>query len=1036
MFLSNASIRRPVAMGCLIIALTLLGVNAYRKMGLEFLPSVDVPYITVVTVYPGATPAEIETDIAKRIEDAVVSIDGLKHVTSTCMENVCQNLLEFELEVDVDVAANDVREQLDLITNEFPQDAEDPKVLKFDINAKPIVNLALTGDCTIDEMYDYADNTLRDKLSVLLGVADVQLLGGSEREVHILLDRDKLGARGLTSMDVVEQVGRNTRTIPAGRLRHEGSEYTVKFDAEFDTVDDIGSLEIANDNGARCRIKDVGRVVMATEERRQSAFIDGEPGVVVKIVKKAEANAVRVVARVREALDKLRGQLPGGMELVWVTDDADFIAASVDSTTTNIIQGVILTAVILFLFLYNIRTTLIVAVTMPLTIVISLYFLGLLEYTLNASTLLAIGLSVGILVTNSIVVIESIMKRYQQSEDAREAARLGTKEVAVAVAASAGTNVVVLFPVATMGSQVGLFFGPFALTMVIVTLVSLFVSFTLTPILASKLLRPVRERSFLGRMQSLWNRGFERVDALFARMLRFFEKRRWAALLFMVGTAAIFVHALTLAEEVGFGFFPNPDRGEMYIKLEYPTNFSLEHTEKRVREVEKRLSDLPHLRHLLTTVGKAEGTIGRTTEGVNIAQILVRFVEKTEREQSLEELMALVRDRFAQYPNAIITVTEASAIGGQATPIELVIQGPDLQVLDTLAQKAKAQADTIWGFMEPDTTVRQGKPELRVTPKRPILSDLDVPAVGLGMALRANLEGIEAGTFKQAARNYDIVVKLEEEKGKRQVPEFSLPGAPGRPLVLSSVGNIEETVAPVQILRRNKRRMSKLYSSLLNKKPMGEAVDQLSKKLDREVEFPPGYDYQFVGEYEIMEEAQGAFLEAAAIAILLVFLVLAAILESFRQPFVILVTLPLGLVGMLWALYLADESISMFVLLGAVMLVGIVVNNAILIMDQLNQYVRQGVPRHEAMVRAAAERLRPIIMITLAAMLGMLPLAMATGIGSEMRTAIGISSIGGIAVSAALTLLVLPILYDMLTRRRGAKGAPHKSPESKPDNGT
>jgi HAE1 family hydrophobic/amphiphilic exporter-1 len=321
MFLSDSSIRRPIAMSCLIIGLTLLGLNAYRKLGLELMPKMDVPYITVTTIYPGASPEQIETDVAKRIEDQVVTIDGLKHVSSACMENVCQSLLEFELDVDVDIAATDVREKLDLIRADFPEDVEDPKILKFDVNAQPIIHMALTGDVALDELYDYADNTLRNRITVISGVANVELVGGAKREVHVMLDRDRLAAKGLSSMNVVQALQQAVRTIPSGRVTDHGREYSVKFDAEYKEVPDIATLEVAGEDGQRCYIRDIGRVVMTTEELRQKAAIDGRPCVYIKVVKKAEANAVKVVDRVRGAMDRLNEQLPGGMELVWVTDD-------------------------------------------------------------------------------------------------------------------------------------------------------------------------------------------------------------------------------------------------------------------------------------------------------------------------------------------------------------------------------------------------------------------------------------------------------------------------------------------------------------------------------------------------------------------------------------------------------------------------------------------------------------------------------------------------------------------------------------------
>jgi len=1020
MFLSDASIKRPIAMSCLIIGLLLLGLNAWRKMGLELMPKMDMPFITIVTIYPGASPEEIETDVAKRIEDAVVTIDGLKHVNSSCMENVSQTLLEFQLDVDVDIAATDVREKLDLIRADFPEDVEDPKILKFDVNAKPVITLAITGDAPIDELYDYADNTLRDRITVLSGVADVQLIGGAEREVHVSLDRGKLAARGLTSLDVVKAIGEGIRTIPSGRVRQAGTEYSVKFKADYDKVADIGELEVANEEGQRCYIKDIGHVEMTTEELRQMADIDGRPCIAIKVVKKAEANAVKVVNRVNEAMSELKRELPGGMELVWVTDDGVFTKATVDSAWKDILLGIFLTALILFFFLYNFSTTLVIAITMPLTIVIGLFFMQALDFTLNMSTLLAAGMSVGILVTNSIVVLEAIVKRLHETGNPKESARLGTGEIAVAVIAAASTNIVVLFPIAMMGGKVGLFLKPFALTMLIMTVVSLFISFTLTPILCSIMLKPkkVGHEHLLARMERGWNRMFDRFLNTYKSILFYFEKHRWVAILLLLVIVAALVHSLSLLGNIGFTMMNESDMGELYVKLEYPTRYDLNQTRKRLHAAINLLKDVPELRHLLTTIGKVEGVFGQSSEGVYLAQVLLKFSERDHRKLTIDDLKNEVRSRLAEYPDCIVTVTMPTVIGGQMSDIEMEIAGDHLKTLDTLALKTRDLAQQIPGILEPDTTVRSGKPELRIRPRRAVLADLGYPAIGLGLNLRANLEGLTAGTFKQNARNYDIVVKLAEEEGKGQIRDFLFPGTPGHPLVMTSLGRVEEKQTPVQITRKDKSRVSKLFANLTKGKPLGAAVEEISAVIDEKGYLPPGYNYTFAGMYEIMAEGQENLAEAGIIAIILVILTLSALLESFKQPVLVLVTLPLAVIGVLWALALTGKSLEIFVLMSGVMLAGIVVNNAILIVDQFNIHIKEGVPRHKAMVTATCERFRPIVMITLAAVLGMLPLAMGQGIGAEMRNATGIASAGGILISGILTLVVIPILYDLCTHRR------------------
>ena len=707
------------------------------------------------------------------------------------------------------------------------------------------------------------------------------------------------------------------------------------------------------------------------------------------------------------------------MELVWVNDDGRFIEASVQSAWINVAQGVLLTAVVLFFFLYNFRSTLVVVITMPLTIVISLFFMHLAGFSLNTSTLIAIGMSVGILVTNSIVVLEAIVKRLKESGHPKEASRLGAGEVTVAVLASAGTNIVVLFPVAMMGSMVGLFMKPLALSMLIMTVVSLFISFTLTPILCSILLKPNRteQKGLISTMEVRFNRLLDLTIDGYRRLLLFNERHRTAALAVLGLVIILFLHSLSLAKKVGFGFFADPDQAQLFVKLEYPTWYNLDKTVERVREVEKRLGDLPELKHTLSSIGKVEGVIGQSSEGVYLAQILLIFSDRDQRTQTLDDLQTEVRKRLKGYPEAILTVAQSSFIGGQSQDVELEIAGADLAILDRLAVKTKQLSNTIQGLSDIDTTVRAGKPELTIIPNRAVLSDLNIPAVGLGMALRANLEGVEAGTFKKGDRNYAIVVEFAEKEGRQQVEQFLFPGTPGKPVLLSNLAQIGQRIAPIQITRKDKRRVTKVFANLGANLPLGTAIDLISNEIDTKGQFPPGYDYKFTGMYEMMSEANAAFAEAGLIAIVLVILTLAAILESFKQPWLILVTLPLALIGVMWALVLTGESLSMFVLMGIVMMIGIVVNNAILIMDQFNVHVTEGVPVHKAMITAACERFRPIVMISFAAVLGMLPLALGRGIGAEMRNGVGIASVGGILISGILTLVVMPIIYDLFTRK-------------------
>ncbi len=1016
--LINFSVKRWVAIVCLMIAITCLGINEYRKLALEELPRTDMPYVTVVTIYPGASPEEIETDVAKRIEDATGSLDGLKSLMSSCLDNVCQTLLEFEVGTNVDAAANDVREKIDMILNDFPDGVEKPRVLKYDINAQPIINMAITGSRPIDELYDYADNDFKDDIAAIQGVAEVKLTGGAKREVHILLDRNKLAARGLSSLDVVGVIKKEVKMIPSGRIKHEGSEYTIKFDADYKSLKELETLEIANRNGQRCVIKDVGEVLMGTEERRQAATIDKRPCIAVQVIKKADANAVKVVNLVKAKMEEIKKTLPGGIELVWVSDTGAFVQASVDNAIDNIWQGILLTAVLMFFFLYNIRSTLTVAITMPLTVVAGVLFMSWMGYSINMATLLAIGLSIGILVTNSIVVLENIVAKINGGQSSTEGAINGTTEIVVAVIASAGTNIVVLFPVALMKGQIGQFFIPFALTMVGVTAISLLISFTLTPGIAGQIIQKEDNKAaWLKKLEGLWNKYFGKFTDACVAVVEKTVRSKSLSLISLLVAVLLLVHAISMVPGMGFSFLPICDRGEMVVKLEYPSTFSLAQTIERTTQIESLLDNIPELKHRLTNIGKIDGSVGQSSEGVYLAQISCKFVDKSDRNKSIFELNDEINKMLAGIPDVIIS-TSLPDQGGSGAQIRMVINGTDFEVLNRRGSELVEKAKKVAWLKDVDSTVRPGKNELVVTPKRAILGDLKVPATTLGMALRTNIEGTKSGSYKENSRTYDIRVKLIEKEGLNQVENLELPGPPGHPIILRNFTDINQKTSPVLITRRNKGRVVIFYANPTPGISLGIAANKIVDLLTENEPLPPGYGIDFMGKVLMMKDGIADFIEVGLIALVLTYLLLAAILDSFLRPFIILVTIPVGLIGCIWALKLTGESISMMILLGGVMLIGIVVNNAILIMDKVMVNKEAGMAPVEAMLSAIKSEMRAVTMITLAAIFGMIPMAIDFGLGSELRRGIGQAAIGGILISAIMTMFILPVLYCLFAKKK------------------
>ncbi len=1020
MFLATASTRRPVAMTALLIALIALGFNSYRKLSIEHMPAFDIPYVSVLTTWIGAAPEDVEKDITKYIEDAVSGIDGLKHVESSSLENVSQVMLEFYLSVNVDTAAQEVRERLDTILAKLPPDAERPVIQKININEKPVANVFLSGAAPIDDLYDYADNTLADRFATVPGVAAVQVVGGNEREVWVELDRNALAAANLTSYDVVTALQGGVLSMPGGRVREQGNEFNIRFDAEYAAIPDIAGLEVATRDGARLKIGDLGTVRQATQEVRQRAILDGRQGIVLKIVKKAEGNVVAVVNESRKRFEQLQGQLPGGMQLEWVSDEADTVRASVASATSSVWQAVMLCALVLFIFLINFRTTIIVSIAMPVTIIISLFFMHLAHQTLNTITLLAIGLSTGVLVSNSIVVLENIVTKFETLDDHWEAARLGASEMGVAVLASAGTNVIVMFPIAMMTSMVGRVLAPFAVTTLIVNAVSIFISFTLTPIVCAMLLQPASRRrdTVLSRLGKRWDLAFQRAGTSYTGYLRRLAEKKRYNIPIVAGFVLLFFLTMRWGgSQLGFSFLEVSDNGRIFVRVEMPSYYDLARTAVRLDEIQGKLRNLPDLQHVLTTAGKAESRSGQANEGVYMGQIELIFTPKTERAWNIIDQLSHVRALLAQETDCLVSATVSSSMGPGGYQIEQNLIGDDLDVLNQTALAIQAATRDLQGVDLLETTVRETKPEIRVIPRRTVLSDMGMPATRLAAMLRANIDGIEAANFKRGDRTYDIRVKLAEMEGKDQIRQFMLPGVTGRPIPLETVADVVDDRAMIQIYRVDKQRAIRILGDVTKDATMSEVTGRIRQTINDGKLIPAGYTLKPAGRSEMMGEALADFGEAILLAAFLTLLTLAAILESWSRPGFVLLTLPMALIGLIWSLVFSHSAITILVLLGVLMLIGIVVNAAILVVDKMAQHIREGVSRRDAMLTAMAEEFRPVLMVVLASGLGMLPIALDSGIGSENRAGIGIASVGGVIVAGILTMTVMPLIYTLFTKK-------------------
>ncbi len=1023
MFLSRWAVRRPIAMTAFIIILIMIGAYFYPKISIDLLPNMEIPVVLVRCEYQGASPTEIEVEIIKRIEDAVSSLDGIKHVTSMAMEDAANINLEFNMGIDVDVAATDIREALNRIREDLPDGAKEPTIRKIDTNATSVVHIFLVGDRTQDDLYDYADDSIADKFSSVPGVGEVRVYGANEMQIHILLDREKLTAMNISVNDIVSKLKSNNVRKPLGRIQLDRNEKNVTFDGDFKDFEEVRSLEIGKIENRRVYLRDIAEIKLMSREVRSKAFVNGKPAARFNIVKKGEANAIEVINGIRAKFNQLKrnGELPSGMELVWFHDSGEFIQASVDDAWSSIITGVILTAVLLFLFLHEPKSTFIVMISMPISVVVTFAAMHYLGYSFNIMTLLSLGCSVGVLVTNSIVVIENIFRHVDRGEKIKDAAEHGTGEVIAAVSASALTNVVVFVPVMMMTTRIGSMMIPFAGVMVAATLVSLFISFTLTPILSCLMLKrknnTEKKMSLLDKFFRPWDIGYDWLCQKFNKSIEWTAKYPKTLLLsIIIASAALCVFVIP---KVGLSFLPFCDQGEIRIKFEFPSNYNLETTEKLVQEAVSRLNKYDFIRGMSVNVGTANGGSGQVSAAVYLGQITIKITKKMERKETIWELQELLRKELAYLDGCRVTLTIPATFGGSGAEIRCVINGPDLEVLEEAEQKIMENLPAKGITRDLDSSRRERKPNINIRPNRTVLQNLGMSADELYQYLLGTLDGIEVGDFRAGNRTFDIRLKNKKEYGVEQLYQSAPALKNDKPLGTETLADIKEDSRPVVINRYDKVRTMWLYANTAPGMALGTVSAEIGK-MAREA-LPPGYGVRMSGSVELMNDTAKEFLQVIMLAAVLTYLLIAAIMESWSRPFLIMFTVPFGFLGMYLTLYLTGMSMSMMGLLGGVMMIGIVVNNAILIMDECKTFTDQGISSHKAMVMATESKFRPIVMTSIASVAGMLPMALGTGLGSELRASCGMGVVGGLVFASLLTLYVIPAMYFTFVKDRVRK---------------
>jgi HAE1 family hydrophobic/amphiphilic exporter-1 len=1008
--LSGVAVRRPVFTAMMMFGLIVLGIFGFRRLPIDEFPNVDIPVVAVQTVYPGASPETIEREVTRRLEEAFNTVEGVDRITSNSLEGVSSIIVEFDLERNGDLAAQDVRARIDQVRRELPQDIEAPVVLKFDPAAQPILSLALSsGTMSVPELTTLADETIRRRLESVSGVGQVQIAGGLEREIRVNLLPERMQAVGVSAQEVLGALQRQNLEVPAGRVERGTGEQLVRVTGRITDPAQFNDVIVASRGGMTVRLRDVARVEDATEEERSIALVDDRRAVSLDVLKVSGANTVQVADGVKETIAELQGSLPAGAQLSVVRDNSETIRHSVSDVIHELLLGAVLTVVVVMLFLNDWKATAITSLALPVSVISAFMLMDALGFTLNVLTLMGLSLSIGILIDDAIVVIENIVRHREHGEGYFTAARRGTSEIFLAVMATTLSIVAVFVPVAFMGGIIGRFFYQFGMTVAFAVLVSLFVSFTLTPMLSAWWGVDPHDPSAgggnpLNRVIAGFNRWFDRGADRYRGIIGWALGHRKSTLGI---AAAAFFGTFMLFPLIGGGFMPENDQSAFNVSFETPEGSSLAYSAQKAEEIGTALRSLKGVDFTYTTVGA--GVTGTVTAG----NIYVDLVPADERELSQAEMMVAARGKLEPIFGVTLAIGEAGGLGGPQQPLQVNLRGPDVRELARISEEVAAKMRAIPGIADVQTSLGAPRPEYRIDVNRDLANQLGLDVGQVSGTVRPLLAGQTATTWQDpTGEERDVVVQVARERRTSLASITSLPiSTPtGATVPLGQVAQVAEGVAPAQIDRQDLERVGTVGASVTPELSIAEASAAINTAL-QDVRLPAGYTVTLGGETEQLQETMGYVLESILLAVILIFLILASQFESFTQPFAIMLSLPLSLIGVLLALLLTDDTFNMMSMIGVIMLMGLVTKNAILLVDNANERRQAGDDRRTALIEAGRVRLRPIVMTTAAMIFGMLPIAIGMGEGGGFRAPMARAVIGGLITSTLLTLVVVPVAY-------------------------
>ncbi|KXG78946.1 efflux RND transporter permease subunit [Thermotalea metallivorans] len=1014
MNLAKISVNRPVTTLMFMLIAILLGVVSLTLLPIDLYPEIEVPVAIVSVDYSGVAPEEMETLITKPIEQAVATVGNLKGLYSFSREGNAIVVAEFEYGTDMEMASLEMREKVDLVKGALPDGASTPLVLKIDPNAQPIIQLGISSKMEIGKLQRIIEDEISSRFERIEGVASVNLYGSNEKEVKIEVDQEKLSGYGLTLSQIQNILRAENINLPGGKVKKGSKELLARTTGEFKTLEDIQSVPIVLKTGEVIKLSDIATITFDYKERESLSRVNGKNSIGVNITKQSVANTVKVAEKVLQEVSKIRKDYPQ-LEIVVGVDQSKFINRSIKTVTNNAISGGILAIVILYLFLRNIRSTFIVGIAIPVSIISTfalMYFGGL---TINLISLGGLALGVGMLVDNSIVVLENIYRYREQGYSKIEAAIEGTKEVGMAVFASTMTTLAVFLPIVFVQGFTAIVFKQLSFAVTFSLLASLAISLTVVPMLSSKILRvgEAKKRKHtgfsLGKILDLFTSFIDLVLKYYRKILHYVLHHRKTTIFTGI---AIFLASLTLIGMVGGEFFPKEDEGMFTVTIEVPFGTSLGESDRLVKEVEAIVSQIPEKDKIFAQIG---GSQGFSTSVSNQSTVTVMLVDQKDRRRSTEEIVNEVRKKVEVLPGTKITVAESSSMQGgpQSAAIEIQIKGDDIQLLKTIGQDIANIVKTVPGTAEVAVDTEEGDPEARITLNRKIASLYGITTFDLANSLKASIDGAKATSFKIDGDEIDVNISLNAgvKDSIENMKQILVKSPTGLSVPVGVIADIEYGNSPTQIKRINQVRTVSVNSQLQGR-DLKSVTDEIQEKL-KGYQMPSGYSYRFTGQQEDMMSAFSSLILAFALSVILVYMILASQFESLIHPFTVMLSVPFALSGGFIGLFITGRPLSVPAFIGIIMLAGIVVNNAIVLVDYINQLRARGMERKEAVMEAGLTRFRPILMTTLTTVLGLIPLSLGFGEGAATQAPMATVVVGGLSLSTLLTLAFIPVVYTV-----------------------